>query len=73
MDKEDICSRQHMIESITQQEFLKHGTTLCQQDSAPYPLAGWRQFFQQEGDSDLQQSLPEELLSHGAAVIVKLL
>lgn len=38
-----------------------------------YPLAGGCQLFQQEGDGDLQQGLPEELLSHGAAVVVKFL
>lgn len=38
-----------------------------------YPLAGGCQLFQQEGDGDLQQGLPEELLPHGAAIVVKFL
>lgn len=43
-----------------------HGALL----PSSYPLAGRRQLLQQEGDGDLQQGLPEELLAHGAAVVV---
>lgn len=37
---------------------------------ATYGRAGWRELLQHVGDDNLQQSLSEEFLAHGAAVII---
>lgn len=47
-------------------DFLCHYTARI----PSYPLACGCQLLQQEGNCNLQQSLTEELLPHGAAVIV---
>lgn len=37
---------------------------------ATYGRAAWRELLQYVGDDNLQQSLSEEFLAHGAAVII---